>query len=60
MPVESRQGPIYFHSVQNKKYRNNWDAIFGKKSPAETKPAPEPVVEADEEIQPDASVNDAS
>ena len=60
MPVESRQGPIYFHSVQNKKYRNNWDAIFGKKPKVETKPAPEPVVEADEEIQPDASVNDAS
>jgi hypothetical protein len=60
MPVESRQGPIYFHSVQNKKYRKNWDAIFGKKTKDETKPATEPVVETKVENQVEASATDAS
>lgn len=36
MPVESRQGPIYFHAVQNSKFRKNYDSIFRKK---EDKPA---------------------
>ena len=31
MPIESRQGPIYFHAIQNDKYRSEHDRIFGKK-----------------------------
>lgn len=39
MPVEYRQGPIYFHSVQSNKFRSEYDRIFGKKTkPAATKP----------------------
>lgn len=32
MPIESRQGPLYFHAVQNDKYRKNFDKIFRKKA----------------------------
>ncbi len=55
MPLENRQGPIFFHSVQNKKYRKNWDAIFGKKPSVEIKPAPEPVVNTEVNTEPDAT-----
>lgn len=60
MPVESRQGPIYFHSVQNQKFRQGWDRIFGKKDKpkAEETQAPKPV-EALAEPTNEAPTNDA-
>jgi len=36
MPVEYRQGPIYFHAVRSNKFRKNYDEIFRKKKEVKT------------------------
>jgi hypothetical protein len=55
MPVEYKQGPIYFHAVQSKKFRNEYDRIFAKKV---DKPAPKAVKKKAKKSKPVKSVID--